>query len=226
MVQKTPTPIIIAPATSLLLLCIYSVTIALQAHIYLPMILPPLLFAWLHRYALQRILKKLLWLNTLIVIVVITLFIQDAYALAELIFLRSNLIIFFSLLLFHDKDEFSIAIGMHQLKLPRKLTTMLFFTAKSIFLLKHEFEHFRKTLYVRGFQAKTNFLSYKTLAGFIGILVIKAIERASSLQKAMLLRQFNGNVYTLGKETLWGRMDVLFLVLTCLSLLWRQGVLI
>ncbi len=226
MVQKTLTPLLITSAPALILLCVYSVSIALQSHVYLPMFFPLLFGIWLSRYALKPILKKLFFLNTLIAIIVITLLLQHEYTMALLMLVRSNLILLFGLLLFHDKDEFSIAIGMQQLGLPSKLTSMLFFTAKSIFLLKREFEYFRKTLYVRGFIAKTNLLSYKTLAGFIGILVIKAIARASYLQKAMLLRRFSGNVNTLAHRIPFSRWDVFLFIFTCLSLLWRQGVVI
>lgn len=216
----------IAPATALVLVFLYSVVISLQSHIYLPMLLPPFALAFFHRHALKSILKKLLFLNVLIVLIVVTLVWQHQYAMACLIFVRSNLILLFGLLLFYDKDEFSIAIGVHQLRLPSKLSSMLFFTAKSIFLLKHEFEVFKKTLHIRGFQAKTNLFSYKTLAGLIGILVIKAIERASYLQKAMLLRHFSGTIYTLKSHPLFGMMDFFWILFTCLSLLWRQGVLL
>ena len=115
---------------------------------------------------------------------------------------------------------------MHRLKFPAKLTTMIFFTAKSIFLIKHEFDRFKHTLHVRGFEPKTNLLSYQTVAGFVGILVIKAIERAAFLQKAMQLRGFCGQVYSLETTPPFGTYDLILSLITLISLLWHQGALL
>lgn len=190
------------------------------------MLLPLLLLSWLQKKHLFTILKRLFFLNTLIIIVVLSLLWQKNYDLALLVFLRSNFILFFIVMLFHGKDEFAIAIAMQRLRLPHKFTSMFFFTAKSIFLIKREFNLFKNTLYVRGFTPKTNLLTYKTMAGFVGILFIKALERSVWLQKAMLLRGFCGEVYTLEAYQPLRRNDTLLIFITILSLLWQQGVLI
>jgi len=195
--DKTQTQPRIAPTTALLLALSYSTVVALQEHLYAPMLLPLLLLGWLHRALLWSIFKRLFWLNTLIAIVAASMLWQENYELALLVFLRSNFILLFVLMIFQGKDEFSIAIAMQRLHLPHKLTSIFFFTAKSIFLIKREFTLFKNTLHVRGFMPKTNLLTYKTMAGFVGILFIKALERSLWLQKAMHLRGFCGEVYTL-----------------------------
>lgn len=190
------------------------------------MFFPLVILAWWHQSSLLNVLKKLFFLNALVGIVVLSLLFQHAYDMAFLLFLRSNLILAFVLLLFCDKDAFSIAIAMNHLKVPQKLSTMIFFTTKSIFLIRYEFDRFKQTLNARGFTPKTNFLSYQTLGGFVGILIIKAIERASFLQKAMALRGFCGNVYTLEEHLSWHLRDYVLLGVTIISCLWRQGVLV
>lgn len=198
MVQKTTTSqTFITPQAALIALLVYSTLIAISTHLYVPMLLPIIFLGFIYKTQWKNILKKLLFINTLVLIVVVTLLLQSEYALAQLMFCRSNLILLAVLLLFCDKDEFSIAIAMNGLHFPAKLTSMMFFTAKSIFLIKHEFERFKNTLKIRGFALKTNLLSYQTLAGFVGILVIKALERSQALQKAMHLRGFCGKVYSL-----------------------------
>jgi cobalt/nickel transport system permease protein len=224
--DQTQTQPRIAPTTALLLALLYSSSVALQEHLYLPILLPLLLLGWLHKASLFLILKRLFFLNTLIGIVVASMLWQENYELALLVFLRSNFILLFVLMIFQGKDEFSIAIAMQRLHLPHKLTSIFFFTAKSIFLIKREFTLFKNTLHVRGFIPKTNLLTYKTMAGFVGILFIKALERSLWLQKAMHLRGFCGEVYTLEAHQDFSAYDTLLAFITILSLVWRQGALI
>lgn len=224
--DQTQTQPHIASTTALLLALFYSTVVALQEHLYLPMLLPLLLLGWIHKASLVNIFKRLFLLNTLIAIVVASMLWQKNYELALLVFLRSNFILLFIVMLFQGKDEFSIAIAMHRLRLPHKLTSIFFFTAKSIFLIKREFSLFKNTLHVRGFTPKTNLLTYKTMAGFVGILFIKALERSFWLQKAMQLRGFCGEVYTLEAHQDFSTYDRLLAFITILSLLWRQGALL
>jgi len=217
---------IITPTTALLLALLYSSFVALQQHLYIPMLMPIIFLAWLQKEFIWVVLKRLFLLNTLIAIVVLTMLLQKNYDLALLMFLRSNFILLFILMLFQGKDEFAIAIAMHRLHLPAKLTSMVFFTAKSIFLIKREFLLFKNTLHVRGFTPKTNLLTYKTMAGFVGILCIKALERSVWLQKAMQLRGYCGEVYTLEEHQSFTYHDKLLSFITILSLLWRQGALL
>ena len=139
MVQKTLF-FSITPSIALLLALSYSGVIAFQSHLFFPMLLPVLFMAVMAREHWLLLLKRLFWLNTLIVLIALTLLLQGNEALALLIFIRSNLILAFILLLFYDKDEFAISLGMQQLKISPKLTALFFFTAKSIFLIKREFE--------------------------------------------------------------------------------------
>jgi cobalt/nickel transport system permease protein len=192
---------------------IYAVFAALQTHIFLALFLPPFFLACIKFDFLTNALKKLLLLNIFIAIVVAALVITGAYEKALLIFARSNLILFFVLLLFCDKSEFDIALALRDIKCPPKLTSIIFFTAKSIFLMKREFYLFRRALYIRGFTPKTNLLSYKTLAGFVGVLFIRTWQSADALKNSMFLRGFNGEIYTLSARQVLGRYD-LALILT------------
>jgi len=224
--DQTQTSPRIAPTTALLLALVYSSSVALHHHLYAPMLLPLFMLGWLQKKSLWTIFKRLFFLNTLIAIVVVSMLWQKEYDLALLVFLRSNFILLFILMIFQGKDEFAIAIAMHRLHLPHKLTSIFFFTAKSIFLIKREFTLFKNTLHVRGFTPKTNMLTYKTMAGFVGILLIKALERSFWLQKAMRLRGFCGEVYTLEAYQALSIFDISLIFITILSLLWQQGALL
>ncbi|MDR3345852.1 MAG: energy-coupling factor transporter transmembrane protein EcfT [Campylobacteraceae bacterium] len=216
----------ISPLSALLATLFYSFAVALQGHIYILMFLPPLFLACVDFKALRYVLKKLLFLNIFIIIIVISLLIERDFHNALLIFIRSNLILTTALLLFHKRDEFDIALSLRQLHLPHKLTSIVFFTARGIFLIKREFGLFKKALYIRGFKPKTDLLSYKIMAGFVGILIIKAYERAKFLQKSMILRGFKGEVYTLRAHQAFGFYDTLLCLTILISPLLRWGVIV
>ena len=223
MAEKAQTKSSITPFVALIALMVYSVFIACPWHLYVPMLLPLFYLMVLYRFYLWKVLKTLFFLNTLVALIVLTLVIQHDYTMAVLIFCRSNIILLFSLLLFCDKDEFSVAMAMHDLNMPPKLVSVFFFTTKSIFLLKYEVIHFKKTLVARGFELKTNLISYRILAGCVGILVIKAIERAYHLQQAMIIRNFNGRIYTLHPSHRLQKVDILLIFSILLAILWQQG---
>lgn len=207
----------ISPAAALAAAFIYAVFAALQTHIFFALFVPPIFLACIKFDFLKNALKKLLFLNVFVAMVVLSLLLAGDYDSALLIFVRSNLILFFVLLLFCDKSEFDIALALKGLKCPPKLASIIFFTAKSIFLMKREFYLFRHALYIRGFTPKTNLLSYKTLAGFVGILFIKTWERAEALKNSMFLRGFKGEVYTLSAQRVFNCYDLALILIVCTS---------
>ncbi|MDR1461033.1 MAG: energy-coupling factor transporter transmembrane protein EcfT [Campylobacteraceae bacterium] len=216
----------ISPTTSLLVVFFYSFTVALQEHIYIFMFLPVLFLIFVDFCALKEAFQKLLFLNIFVIIIVISLLMQGDFKSALLIFVRSNLILLATLLLFYQKNEFDIALALQRLRFSHKLVSIVFFTARSIFLIKREFTLFKKTLYIRGFKPKTDFLSYKIMAGFVGILIIKAYERAKYLQKSMFLRGFKGEIYALSKRQVFSRCDIVLCLITLISLTCRWGVVL
>ncbi|MDR1977021.1 MAG: energy-coupling factor transporter transmembrane protein EcfT [Campylobacteraceae bacterium] len=216
----------ISSFVALAVIFVYSFAVALQQHIYVFMFLPILFLIFMNYRALKAALWRLLFLNIFVAIVVATLLLQGDYDTALLIFLRSNLILLMMLLLFYQKNEFDIALALHRLRAPHKLSSIVFFTAKSIFLIKREFALFKKALYIRGFKPKTDLLSYKITAGFVGTLIIRAYERAKGLQKSMMIRGFKGEVYTLSAHEVMSRYDIALCFITAISLVARFGAIV
>jgi cobalt/nickel transport system permease protein len=208
----------ISPAAALTAAFIYTVFAALQTHIFAALFLPPLFLACIKFDFLKNALKKLLVLNLFVAIVVAGLLFVGDYKSALLIFTRSNLILFFVLLLFCEKNEFDIALALKSIKAPSKLASIVFFTAKSIFLIKREFYLFRRALYIRGFTPKTNLLSYKTIAGFVGILFIRTWQSADALKNSMFLRGFCGEIYTLSARQAFSCYDLALILVVFASI--------
>ncbi|MDR2080615.1 MAG: hypothetical protein LBP54_01855 [Campylobacteraceae bacterium] len=208
----------ISPAAALLAAFMYAVFTALQTQIMSALFLPPLFLACIKFDFVKPSLRRLLFLNLFVAVVVVSLCVTGDYERALLIFVRSNLILFFVLLLFCGKSEFDIALALRDIKCPPKFVSIVFFTAKSIFLLRHEFYLFRRALYIRGFTPKTNLLSYKTLAGFVGILFIKTWERADALKNSMFLRGFDGEIYTLSARKVFNYYDLALILAVLISI--------
>lgn len=211
---------------AILLILVYGGVVALSEHIFASFFLPILFSVTIYKEKILQVFKKLLWLNLFVFVVVLTMLFQNEYSLAILITLRSNLILLFMLLLFCDKDEFAIAMAIQNLYLPKRLVTLFFFTTKSIFLIKRELELLQKTLLVRGFSPKTDRFTYESIAGVVALLYIKACECSMTLQKAMLVRGFKGEIYTLRPNIGLNRYDVLLFALTIISLFVHFGELI
>ena len=211
---------------ALITLLLYSTCLGLSPALTVFLLPPLLLIAWWYTGTWKHFFIKLLFLNIFIIMIVISLLFAHKTEHALLVFLRSNAIIAMALFLFHDKDAFAIAFGIQRLRVPKKLSALFFFTAKFIVLIKEEFATFRHTLKIRGFKATTSLFTYKTYANFIGMLIIKALRRATRTQHAMLLRGFNGELYSLHQSTIISKQEYLFLLVLCASLLFHLGALL
>ena len=133
---------------SVLLVCFtfFSFRVSLSSATDAVFIAPVIFLAILNFKNLFEILKSVLKLNIFIILVVLSLVLYGEYALAKLIFIRSNLIILFGRLAFYRSDYFSIALAVSSLNLGDKLTAIFYFSAKFTADLKTIFIRLKKTL--------------------------------------------------------------------------------
>ena len=75
-----------------------------------------------------------------------------------------------------------------------------------------EYERLRNAMRVRGFKPKTNWHTYKSFAYLVGMLLVKSLDRAERIRKAMLCRGYHGRFYLLHHFEL-KESDILTLVL-------------
>jgi cobalt/nickel transport system permease protein len=87
--------------------------------------------------------------------------------------------------------------ALNSLKLSEKFVHLLLITYRYLFVFKKEYERLFRAAKIRGFKPKTNMHSYKTFAGFAGMLFIKAVKRGERVHLAMLCRGFKGRFYCL-----------------------------
>ncbi|KXA96333.1 cobalt ABC transporter permease [candidate division MSBL1 archaeon SCGC-AAA259J03] len=87
--------------------------------------------------------------------------------------------------------------ALYDLKVPSSLVQMLMFTYRYIFTFSDEFSRMRNAMASKGFELKTNLETLNIIGKAIGMLFVRAYERAERVYQAMLSRGYTGNPKTL-----------------------------
>jgi len=212
----------ISTSAALISTLLYSFGLSFFDTIYISMFAPSIFLLVLQKDAILATLKRLLLLNVFIAMVSASALLNQDYELALLLFLRSNALLLFALLLFYNKNLFDIASGMQTLRVSDKLTSIFFFVAKFVIIIKEEFAITKKVMKVRNFRAKTNLFSYKIYANIIGMMIVKCFDKAGKLKDTMILRNFKGTIYQ-SKSEKFSILDWIILSIVVLSLSLHVG---
>ncbi|WP_323594270.1 energy-coupling factor transporter transmembrane component T family protein [Aliarcobacter butzleri] len=165
-----------------------------------------------------EVLKKLLFLNLFIFTIFIFVWFQADFYEAINIYLRTNIIIFFNLLLFFDSKGLDIIRGFFLLKFPKKFISAFYFTWKMIIELQNEFKNIKISLVSRNFSNKTSLFTYQTYGNILGLLFIKSMQKAQNLKDSFDLRGFNGEIY-LNSDFSLSKYDYVLLFITIFTLI-------
>jgi cobalt/nickel transport system permease protein len=85
----------------------------------------------------------------------------------------------------------------HALRVPGLLIQLVLLTHRYVFLLIEEFDRLRNALRVRGFRAKTDLHTYRTIGQVAGTLLVRSGERAERVGQTMRCRGFDGEFRSL-----------------------------
>ena len=111
-------------------------------------------------------------------------------------------------------SRFDISIkALNQIGFPSKLTHILMFTYRYIFVFAEEYEKLSMALKMKGFERRTNIYTFETIAKLIATLFIRSYERAENVYKAMILRGYTGNPKTITNFKITLR-DIMFITLS------------
>ena len=204
---------------------IYSFCVAFSSKIYITFFLPILVLLFIRKNEIYVVLKKLVFLNFFLILLVLGTFFEGNFALGILIFLRSNLIVLFGILLFCGAKSEDISQGILDLKLGKKLSSLIYFCLIFINSLKSEFARLKTVLKIRGFSTQTSVFTYKIYANLIALLLLFALKKSENLHKTLIVRGFDGVFYHLEKPK-FGKSEVLFLAFTILCVIFKFGVVI
>lgn len=142
---------------------------------------------------------------------------------AARISIKSNTIMAVLIALVASTSLLTLGHAMHDLKIPKKLVHLFFFTYRYIDVIHKEYLRLVNAMKVRGFRPGTNMHTYRTFAYLVGMLLVRSSDRADRVHSAMLCRGFRGNLYSLSAFSLRA-CDVISLILM-LVLILALGVL-
>jgi len=188
---------------SVLLLSAFVYSIFISFNQIEPLFFVPIIFMMFCEYKkLAKIVKKLLFLNVFIVMIFAVVSLQGNMEEAVNIFLRTNMIILFNLLLFSGSNGFDIVRALNELRFPNQLVSSVYFTLKMIQTLNDEFKRMKYTLKARGFRAGTSMFAYETYGNLFGHIFVKSIRKSSAMRDSFALRGFHGRIYLLNNSKL------------------------
>ena len=118
---------------------------------------------------------------------------------ATRISIKSNAMMLMLIALAASTPIFFIGHAMHQLKIPKNIVHLFFFTYRYIHAIYREYLRLKNSIKIRGFIPKTNLHTYKTFAYMVGMLLVRSFDRAHRVHNAMLCRGFKGDLYSLKK---------------------------
>ncbi|HDZ5340656.1 TPA: cobalt ABC transporter permease [Campylobacter fetus] len=197
----------------LVCLVLFSFKVALSSSIDAAFFLPALLLLFIKFNTIFIIIKKMLFLNLFIFLMALSAIMYSNYHLAALIFIRSNLILFFGLSVFSSANSYAIARAVSNLKLGDKISAVFYFTVKFIDEFKSEFQRIKKTLRARGFKPCSSLFTYKTYGNLVAMLFLIAFHKSQMLEKTFICRGFQGKFYSQNRQKI-GILDIILLGFT------------
>lgn len=150
---------------------------------------------------------------------------QEGLRLSLLVTLKSNAIACVFLALVASLPATTLGHALERLGCPDKLVFLFLFTGRYIHLLAGEWQDLMTAARLRGFRARTDMHTYRTVASLLGLLLVRSHDRALRTREAMLLRGFSGRFHTLGSFRL-RLVDGFFVLgmLPCLAgILWMEA---
>ncbi len=124
-------------------------------------------------------------------------FTQPGVMLALRITLKANTILILFSALIATMSLPVLGHSLAKLGTPAKLVLLLLLTYRYISVIEQEYRKLRRAAAIRSFRPGTNMHTYKTYSYLIGMLFVRAAERAQRVCQAMRCRGFNGKFYCL-----------------------------
>ena len=104
-------------------------------------------------------------------------------------------------------DTATLGHTLNRIGIPEKLVLLLLLAYRYIFVIEQEYQRLYRAARIRNFNPGTNLHTYRTYAYLMGMLFVRASERAGRVHHAMKCRGFSGRFHTLAEyaPTAWNR---------------------
>jgi cobalt/nickel transport system permease protein len=155
-------------------------------------------------------LRRLLPLNAMLLALALLLPLSGGSpSLALLVALKANAILLALTALLSTLEPVQLGHALQQLRCPPKLTHLLLFTVRYLDVLHREFERLRTAMRARAFQPRLDRHTLRTYGYLVGMLLVRAFERAERIEQAMRCRGFRGRYPTVAAPNL-GAADLVY----------------
>jgi cobalt/nickel transport system permease protein len=191
------------PRIRVSLTVLYSIVVAIsyQFPVLIAALVVSALLIVISRVNLKEVAKRMVWVNGLIFLALahigpLTVY-RSGVVLSAQITLKSNAIVLAFIALIASMSLATLGHALHQLRVPEKIIQLLLMSYRYIFVIEQEYRRLLRAAKIRGFQPGTNITTYRTFAYVIGMLFVRAAERAERVHQAMLCRGFKGKFFSL-----------------------------
>jgi cobalt/nickel transport system permease protein len=194
---------------------LYSFVVALSG--WFPVLLAALFFSLMlvfySRLDLWQIAKRAIVVNALIFLLWVVLPLtfegeplfkigpltvtRPGVILAAQITLKSNAILLAFISLVATMTFSTLGHALHRMRVPEKIVHLFLMSYRYVFVIDQEYQRLLTAAKIRGFRPSTSMHTYKTYAYLIGMLFVRAANRADRVHQAMLCRGFKGRFYSL-----------------------------
>ncbi|WP_298754705.1 energy-coupling factor transporter transmembrane component T [uncultured Arcobacter sp.] len=172
---------------------LYSFVVAFSSLHYI-FLLPLIIVLFMERESFFQIIKKLVLLNTFILVLVFFVYFQNSSEAFSLL-IRTNLILLFNITLFYKSKGYDIVRGLDSLSFPPKIVSVFYFTLSLITFLTKDFKETKNTLKARGFVSNTSIFTYQTYGNIFGMIFIKALKKSEDMKLSMKARGFKDRIF-------------------------------
>ncbi len=131
---------------------------------------------------------------------------REGLLISARITLKSNAILLAFVALIASTSIATLGHALNRLRIPEKIVHLLLLTYRYVFVIEQEYQRLVRATKIRGFRPRSNMHTYRTYAYLIGMLFVRASERAARVHQAMLCRGFKGKFYCL-REFSFSRLD-------------------
>lgn len=137
-------------------------------------------------------------------------FSRAGLAVSALATLKCNAMLLCFLALVATSPVPRLGRALQGLGVPRKLSFILLFSYRYLFVIAQEYQRLLRAARVRCFTPRTNLHTYRTYANLFGMTLVRSMNRSRRVAQAMTLRGFDGVFRTLSADSP-GRGDALLL---------------
>ncbi len=126
---------------------------------------------------------------------------EEGLARALLILLKANAVLLMVLALVGTLGAVGLGQALRGLGVPEKLVQLHLFTVRYLDVLSREYRRLRLAMRARAFRLRCDRHSWRTIGYLFGMLMVRSVERAERILRAMRARGFDGRFPSLDAPT-------------------------